>query len=113
MTYKQGEVVIVPFPFSDLSSFKRRPVLVMSNNDYNAKADDIVVCGITSVMRDQPYSIVFDNEDLMVGEIPKMSRIKADKFFTIKQTKVVKSIALVSEKTLNKTKDEMLRLFAF
>lgn len=37
--YKQGDVVVVNFPFSDLSQTKRRPVLVMSNNQVNRTGD--------------------------------------------------------------------------
>ena len=47
-TYKQREVVLVPFPYADLSATKRRPVLIVSNNDYNNSFPDVLVCVITS-----------------------------------------------------------------
>ena len=45
---KQGDILLIPIPFTDLSSNKRRPVIVISNNDYNRKTADIVVVGMTS-----------------------------------------------------------------
>lgn len=45
---KQGEIVLVPIPFTDLSSQKRRPVVIVSNDAYNAKAMDMVVVAMTS-----------------------------------------------------------------
>ena len=55
--YKQREIVLVPFPFSDLSSAKKRPVLIISNNDYNQRFDDVVVCVITSTLQKDDYSM--------------------------------------------------------
>ncbi len=40
---KKGDVVIVPFPFSDLSQSKRRPALVISN----LQGDDLILLGLT------------------------------------------------------------------
>lgn len=48
ITYKQREIVLVPFPYSDLTNTKRRPVLIISNDDYNRKFHDVVICVITS-----------------------------------------------------------------
>ncbi len=45
--FEQGEIVLIPIPFSDLKSIKRRPVLVLSNSEYNRKTFDIVVAAIT------------------------------------------------------------------
>lgn len=46
--YSQGDILLIPIPFTDLSSSKRRPVLVISNNEYNSRTDDIIVTAITS-----------------------------------------------------------------
>ena len=45
---KRGDIILVPFPFSDQSGQKVRPVLVVSNDHYNNSCDDLIVCGITS-----------------------------------------------------------------
>jgi len=46
--YKRGEIVLIPVPFSDLSSVKKRPVLVISNTSHNFTSSDILVAAITS-----------------------------------------------------------------
>jgi mRNA interferase MazF len=45
---ERGAVVLVPFPFTDLSAVKRRPALVVSTPDYNARTDDVIIAQITS-----------------------------------------------------------------
>lgn len=46
--HKQGDILLIPIPFTDLTSSKRRPVLVVSNDEYNKVTRDIVVAAITS-----------------------------------------------------------------
>jgi len=46
--YKRGEIVLIPVPFSDLSSVKRRPVLIISNMTHNSTNSDMIVVAITS-----------------------------------------------------------------
>ena len=58
MMYEQGEILIVPFPFSDLSSIKQRPVLVLSKDIDNTSSNDVITCGITSFLKDTKYSII-------------------------------------------------------
>jgi mRNA interferase MazF len=45
---EQGEIVLVPVPFTDLSSTKRRPVIVISNRAYHQATADMVVVAMTS-----------------------------------------------------------------
>lgn len=47
-TFRRGEVLLVPFPFSDLSRTKRRPALVISSDAYNHASNDVVIAQITS-----------------------------------------------------------------
>ena len=74
--YKQREIVLVPFPYSDLSSTKRRPVLIVSNDDYNGKYSDVVVAVISSKIRpEDAYSIFLSNDDLDYGFLPEESAV--------------------------------------
>ena len=45
---QQGDIVLIPIPFIDLSSHRRRPVIVISNDAYNRRTDDMVVVAMTS-----------------------------------------------------------------
>lgn len=109
-TYEQGEIVLVPFPFTNLQAVKKRPVLILSNNRYNRKAQDVVTCGITSNLNDHDHSVLIKNTDCTRGSLPKESRIKADKLFTLEQSIIIKRLAKVGESTFQKTKQELFGL---
>ena len=113
MTYEQGEIVLIPYPFSDLSAIKQRPVLILSNNIYNSKTEDIVVCGITSNIKDSEYSVLLENKNLVNGNLPIKSRIKADKLFTLKNSLIKKRIGKVEQEILEKVNNEISKLFSF
>lgn len=51
MPYEVGEVVLVPFPFTNQAASKRRPAVVISNPDYNAVRPDVIVMPVTSQLR--------------------------------------------------------------
>jgi mRNA interferase MazF len=96
-TYKQRDIVPVPFPFSDLLGRKVRPVLILSNDHYNQQSDDILVCGLTSNLRSAPYSVIVDVTDVeMSGTLRHKSRIKADTIASLDQSLLIKSIARVN-----------------
>lgn len=95
--YKQRQIVLVPFPYSDLSSTKRRPVLIVSNDSYNQKFSDVVVCVITSNLRKVDYSVKLSNDDLEIGVLPENSVVKSHKLFTIHKDKILKTFSLVKE----------------
>jgi mRNA interferase MazF len=51
--YKFGDVVLVPFPFSNLTQVKKRPAVVISSQDYQKYRSDCVLLAITSQMREK------------------------------------------------------------
>ncbi len=108
--YEQGEIVIVPFPFSDLSNIKQRPVLILSKDSDNKNSDDVITCGITSNTKNTGYSVLINNKNLEKGIIPTESRIKIDKLFTLNKNIIKKKIAKINKTTLNKVKEEFCRL---
>jgi mRNA interferase MazF len=61
---EQGDIVLIPVPFTDLSSTKRRPVIVVSNDDYNQQRQDIVVVAMTSNPGAGRYAFTISSSDL-------------------------------------------------
>lgn len=51
MAYSFGDVVLVPFPFTDQSGAKKRPAVIVSSNRYNARRRDVIIMAITSQVR--------------------------------------------------------------
>ena len=48
--YEFGDIVLVPFPFTDQSSIKKRPAVVVSSSAYNRDRPDIIILAVTSQM---------------------------------------------------------------
>ena len=108
--YKQGEIIVVPFPFSDLSSVKQRPVLILSKIQDIEKSQDIVTCGITSNLKDSSHSVLIENNNLLEGTIPLKSRVKVDKLFSLDKNIIIKSVARLNKETFQKVREEFCKL---
>ena len=110
--YKQSEIVLVPFPYSDLSYTKKRPVLIVSNNEYNQKYPDVIVVVITSIKhKDDKYSIPLLDQDLEYGVLPEKSSIKIHKLFTISKQKIIKKFSKIREEKLKEVYNILTELF--
>jgi len=103
--YKRGEILLIPVPFSDLSSVKKRPVLVISNTSYNHTNNDMIVAAITSNL--QQNGIVIESKDLLAGELPKKSLVRYDKIYTLEQCIVIKQLGIISESILKEVINEL------
>jgi mRNA interferase MazF len=51
ITFSFGDVVLVPFPFTDQTATKRRPAVVVSSQDYNKERPDVIIMAISSQVR--------------------------------------------------------------
>src|SRR6266478_7117806 len=99
---EQGDIVLIPIPFTDLSSQKRRPVIVISNNQYNAKRRDVVVVAMTSNPQPTDYSFLISSSDLVKGTLNRSGKIRVDKIYTMSQTMIAKTFGRVSPTTLDR-----------
>lgn len=102
--YKRGDIVLVAFPFTDLSSSKRRPAVVVSPDTFNDEMRDLVLVAITSQLADDER-LTINSGDCVDGELPRKSLVKASKLFTIHSTLVLKRICAVRPEKL----DDILR----
>ena len=76
--FVKGDIVVVPFPFSDLSRAKRRPALVVAE----LEGDDRILCQITSQKLYDKYSIVLSDADFESGGLRRESCIRPNRLFT-------------------------------
>lgn len=110
MMYKQGDIVLLPVPFSDLTNRKQRPVLVISSNSYNEVTDDIIVVAITSQLRNLDYSVVIKSEDLKEGKLKIASAIRADKIYTLSKDIVRKKFGQVNAEVMENVRKKVNEL---
>ena len=103
MNYNQGEILLIPMPFSDLSKNKKRPVLVVSNNEYNRKSLDLMVVAITSNIQCSGNKLSLTNEDLETGKLKYISSIKTDKIYTLSKGIIIKSFGQITTEKLKQT----------
>jgi mRNA interferase MazF len=86
----QRDIILIPFPFSDVSGSKVRPALVISNDSYNRVYLDAVVVALTSNISRSPYKVVITNSNLEHGRLPVDSAVRCDKPFSVLQSKTLK-----------------------
>jgi mRNA interferase MazF len=71
--FVKGDIVVVPFPFSNLSGSKRRPALVL----IDLRGDDIIICQITSQKpTDDIFAQALTSEDFLSGSLHVDSYIR-------------------------------------
>ena len=90
MSYKRGQIVLVPFPFTDLSNRTARPAVVLSPHRFNQHSQDVILAAITSKVPAVPneFEVVIrrtDSEFAKTG-LRTTSVIKANKLVTLKQS---------------------------
>ena len=96
MTCKPGELIGIPFPYSDLTTQKRRPVLVVTDPDSRG---DFMGLQVTSVPTEE-MAIEIDDKCLATGQLAKTSWIRCDKIFTLSDSIIVKAYGSLDEGVL-------------
>ena len=109
---KQGDIVLIPIPFTDLSSQKRRPVIVVSNDAYNRKTMDIVVVAMTSNPAVVDYSFTITSSDLERGKLNRPGKVRVDKIYTLSQSIVVKTFGRTNSIVLDRIRSTLQNLVA-
>ena len=107
--FKRGDVVLVPFPFTDLTATKQRPALVISSDTFNTTHEDVVLLAITSQIPAKPGGDEFliPAADLGACGLPKASLIRVTKVLSLHQRLVLKRIGTLPPATLQ----NVLQLF--
>src|SRR5947209_5839557 len=92
-----GSVVLVDFPYSDLSRLKKRPALVIGLADF----DNLIICQITSKKFRGKYVVELSDEDFRAGGISLDSYIRSDKLLTVAPRLVERTLGEITLVKLN------------
>lgn len=106
----QGDIVLVPVPFTDLTSHRRRPVIVVSNDAYQAATADFVGVAMTSNLKPEPYSFEITTADLDDGALNRPGRVRADKVVTLARALIAARFGRVSRLVLDRIRHELALL---
>ncbi len=102
-----GDIVVVAFPFTDLSSSRKRPTLVISN----IEGDDIIICEITSAIRNDSYIVSLENKDLESGRLKTKSIIRPNRMLTIHKSKINYKFGRVNNAKLQEVLEKIKIIF--
>lgn len=94
----KGDIVVIPFPFSDLSKVKKRPAFIVSS----LKGEDIILCQITSKTIKDKYSIPLKKTDFAIGNLSVDSNVRPNRIFTADKNIILYKVGNIKE---NKTKE--------
>ncbi len=90
--FVKGDVVVVPFPFSDLSATKKRPALVVATLTGN----DVILCQITSQAMTDAYAVSIVDGDFSNGSLRQVSNVRPNRLFTAEAGIILYRVGTVS-----------------
>ncbi len=93
-----GAVVLIPFPFSDLSLAKLRPAVALANTG----RDDWILCQITSKSYADERAITLDDADFVVGSLRVKSYARPGKLFTGNSSLMTYQVGVLQKNTLTR-----------
>ena len=106
--FAKGEIVILPFPFSDLTGIKRWPALVLSN----PMGRDLILCQITSQYAGDSYCIDLTVTDFIAGGLRLDSYIRPNKLFTAASDSIITSSGKISKAKCEEVVDKILKIIS-
>jgi len=92
--FNQKDIVLIPFPYSDLTLSKKRPALIISNEKINKMQDRICCLVTTKAHKD---NLLIKKDCFEEGTLPFKSFIKPHRIFTIHEGIIIKKFCTISE----------------
>ena len=106
VTPTAGAVVLVPFPFSDLSQAKLRPAIVLAD----VGRDDWILCQITSRPYGDPRAISLADDDVATGSLRVASYARPGKLFTAHRRLMVRRVGQLKPQPLQNIVDAVIQI---
>lgn len=107
MNYNTWDIILIEFPFSDLSNKKLRPALVISNQSFN-NHNNLLLIWIYWNKWISEYSLELTNNDLENWELNKISYFRFHNIFSLEKNLIKSKIAELKKDKLTQVKDKLI-----
>jgi len=105
--FVKGDVVVLPFPFSDLSTSKKRPALVIATVEaYN----DVILCMITSKGAGDASAVPIAPSDFVAGSLPRDSNVRPNRLFTADSAIILRTAGKLTQRKMDEVIAEIIRI---
>ena len=105
MKYSQGDIVLLPYPYTDLSNTKQRPAVIISKDSVNKQ--NYIVAKITSVIRGDRFSFPISTNDID-RELKYESEVRTNEVFTVSPTIIIKKFATFKKEPLKQLTESVM-----
>jgi mRNA interferase MazF len=102
-----GDVVLLAFPYSDFSSLKIRPALIVGETEFN----NFITCQITSKANTSKKAILLSDNDFENGGLEVDSYIRPDKLFTIEQSVIQNKAGVLMYEKIKHVRTSIRKIF--
>jgi len=104
--FVKGDVVVVPFPFCDLTQAKRRPALIVSV----LEGDDLILSQVTSQFVKDSYAVSIDVKDFEEGGLKQKSNVRPNRLFTADGHIVLYRIGNLKRDKMNEIVEKIIEI---
>ena len=106
--FVRGDVVIIPFPFSDLWGSKKRPVFIIAD----LPGDDLIACQITSKAKSDQFALSLGAHDFVSGGLPIDSFIRPNKIFTVDKNLILSIAGHLTEEKIQEALNAVVAIIS-
>jgi mRNA interferase MazF len=107
--FVKGDIVVLPFPFSDLSASKRRPALVIASIQPH---DDLILCMVTSRTTKDEGAVPLTRDDFTNGGLPSDSNVRPNRLFTADSAIIVRIAGRISTAKVEAVVTEIVKIIS-
>jgi mRNA interferase MazF len=104
--FVKGDIVIMPFPFTDLKATKKRPALVIAT----LIGDDLIVCQITGKIKEDSYVISLKDSELVGGKLKGDSYIRTNKIFTADKSIIEYKVGNLKKDKMEEVENKLVKI---
>jgi mRNA interferase MazF len=105
--FVKGDIVVVPFPFSDLTTSKKRPALVIAELD----GEDRILCQITS-KDNGTHSIQITQADCIDGGLDRTCNVRSSKIFTADKKIIIRRVGHLNHQKVHIIIEELKKVLS-